>query len=484
MSKRKAASSAASRRGGRPGLGALALLAITWTGAPGDARADAIVLKNGEVLEGSIIDATRNTVVVRRSIGGMRQMWIRDIDEVRIDLAPGEQIVGQFLSWADGVYQLSSGDDLVWISEGNIVSRQAGAVAAGPPPQRLPARPLGTQTVRMAAAPAASAPQEAAAARAAPAREPTVAPTDQGLSPAADEQQSRAVAATQRPPAREQQDLARADVKTRAAGEKPGAAVGGRQSPAAGEERSLAAVAEEQSPAVGQEQDRVVAAKQPPAGGEQQSLARDAMKTRSAGKQPGVAGGEKQSPARVADQPPAAGAERSRAAKETERPATGGEQKLAAVEEKQPPAAGEERSLAEERESPATGGEQKVAAVAKDQGPAAGERQGLAVKASVEPTAPGADQMVFRIELSRPAEQTIVLIYGTVEGTAKAGKDFEPQQGMVTLAPGTRSTEVHVPLIEHPPSPGEKRFELFLTADPKVAEVVDRRVVATIDGGN
>ena len=92
--------------------------------------------------------------------------------------------------------------------------------------------------------------------------------------------------------------------------------------------------------------------------------------------------------------------------------------------------------------------------------------------------------MVFRIELSRPAEQTVVLIYGTVEGTAKAGEDFEPQQGMVTLAPGSKSAEVHVPLIEQPTSEGEKRFELFLAADPKVAEVVDKRIVATINGGD
>jgi hypothetical protein len=74
-----------------------------------------------------------------------------------------------------------------------------------------------------------------------------------------------------------------------------------------------------------------------------------------------------------------------------------------------------------------------------------------------------------------------VLIYGTVEGTAKAGKDFEPQQGMVTLAPGTKRAEVRVPLIEQPSSEGEKSFKLFLGADPKVAEVVDKRLVATIN---
>ena len=115
---------------------------------------------------------------------------------------------------------------------------------------------------------------------------------------------------------------------------------------------------------------------------------------------------------------------------------------------------------------------------------AEGESQTVAVKGSVGPAEPGAQSMAFRIELSRPAEQTVVLIYGTVEGTAKAGTDYEPQQGMMTLTPGTRSAEVQVPLIEHRPSKGEKRFELFLTADPKVAEVVDKRIIATIKGAD
>jgi hypothetical protein len=108
----------------------------------------------------------------------------------------------------------------------------------------------------------------------------------------------------------------------------------------------------------------------------------------------------------------------------------------------------------------------------------------VAVKASVDPVAAGADGMVFKIELSRPAEQTVVLIYGTVDGTAKAGQDYEAQQGVVTLAPGTTSAEVRVPLIEGQPPRDDARFELFLAADPKVAEVVDKRITATIEGGD
>jgi hypothetical protein len=137
--------------------------------------------------------------------------------------------------------------------------------------------------------------------------------------------------------------------------------------------------------------------------------------------------------------------------------------------------------LRNQNPSPPAGEERSVAAFIK-QPPGARGTRSLAVKASLDPAASDAENMVFRIELSHPAEQTVVLIYGTVEGTAKAGKDFEPQQGIVTLAPGTKGAEVRVPLIEQPSSEGEMSFKLFLAADPKVAEVVDKRVVATING--
>ena len=111
-----------------------------------------------------------------------------------------------------------------------------------------------------------------------------------------------------------------------------------------------------------------------------------------------------------------------------------------------------------------------------------GKSETVAVEASADPAETGADAMVFRIQLSRPAEQPIVLIYGTLDGSARAGKDYEQQHGVITLPRGAESGEVHVPLIENQPSNGDKKFELFLMADPEVAEVVDKRISATIQG--
>jgi RNase P/RNase MRP subunit p29 len=332
---------AAATRGCRPDrrAWALALMLITWIAVAGDLRADVIVLKNGESIEGSIVDATRNTVVVRRAIGGMRQMPIEDIEEVRIDLAQGAPITGQILSWADGVYQVRAGGEVVHIRAGRIVTREVAQEASRQAPPAQPPGPEAEPAVETAA-PAAPAAEEPAAAS--PAAEATAA-----ASPAA---------------------KSGADVNT--AAESPAA-----ESPAAEDTAAESAAAED----------------------------------------------------------------------------TAVESRAAAV-------------------IPVPNAES--------------DSEPVAVKASVDPAAAGAPGMVFRIELSRPAEQTVVLIYGTVDGTAKAGQDYEAQQGVVTLAPGTRSAEVHVPLIEHQPPRDEARFELFLAADPKVAEVVDKRITATIQGGD
>jgi RNase P/RNase MRP subunit p29 len=337
---------AAATRGCRPDrrAWALALMLITWIAVAGDLRADVIVLKNGESIEGSIVDATRNTVVVRRAIGGMRQMPIEDIEEVRIDLAQGAPITGQILSWADGVYQVRAGGEVVHIRAGRIVTREVAQEASRQAPPAQPPGPEAEPAVETAA-PAAPAAEEPAAAS--PAAEATAA-----ASPAA---------------------KSGADVNTAA------------ESPAA------------ESPAA-----------------------------------------------------------ESAAAEDT---------------------------AAESAAAEGTAVESRAAAVIPVPN-AESDSEPVAVKASVDPAAAGAPGMVFRIELSRPAEQTVVLIYGTVDGTAKAGQDYEAQQGVVTLAPGTRSAEVHVPLIEHQPPRDEARFELFLAADPKVAEVVDQRITAIIQGGD
>ena len=370
---------------------------ITWIAVAGELRADVIVLKNGESIEGSIVDATRNTVVVRRAIGGMRQMPIEDIAEVRIDLAQGAPITGQILSWADGVHQVRAGGEVVHIRAGRIVTREAAQEASRQAPPAVAPRPEEQPAVETAA-PAAPAAEDAAAASA-PAEETAAA------SPTAES--------------------------------------------AAAEEPAAASPAEEGCHEPGRREHRRRGA----------------------------------APASPAEERAATSPAAESAAAEEPAPASTAAEERAAASPADESAAAEEPAAA----SPATenrAAESRAAAVTTALPKAESDSGPVAVKASVDPAAAGTADMVFRIELSRPAEQTVVLIYGTVDGTAKAGQDYEAKQGVVTLAPGTRSAEVHVPLIEQPPPRGEARFELFLAADPKVAEVVDQRITATIQGGD
>jgi len=358
MSERsRTADAATGRRARRPALPlwAVALLAVVWAGAAGAVRADEILLQSGELIEGTIVDATRNTVVIRRAIGGMRQMRLRDIEEVRVDLVQGGRISGQILSWVDGVHQVRSGGEVVSIRDGRVLSRAPYEETGGRPPAAAAPLRQAEPTVGRAAVPAVSE------------RPAAESPADESTAP-----------------------------------ESPA-----DESPAA------------ESPAV----------ESPDA---ERPAAETTADETTADESPAVASPAPESPA--------------------------------------------ESSTAERPDAETTADEATAAPKARN------GTEAVAVKASVDLAEAGAAGVVFRIELSRPAEKTVVLIYGTVDGTAKAGEDYEPRQGVLTLAPGTRSADVRVPLIEHRRLKGDTRFELFLTADPKVATIVDQRVTATIPG--
>ena len=85
--------------------------------------------------------------------------------------------------------------------------------------------------------------------------------------------------------------------------------------------------------------------------------------------------------------------------------------------------------LRNQNPTPPAGEERSVADLSSEQPPGARGTRSLAVKASLDSAASGAENMVFRIELSQPAEQTIVLIYGTVRRHGQGGQGLRAAAG-------------------------------------------------------
>jgi Calx-beta domain len=405
----------------------LAILIATCAVAPGVARADALVLTNGEVIEGSIVDATRNTVIVRRAIGGMRQMRIQDIAEVRI-LVQGETIAGQLLGWADGVHQIGTGGEILRIGAGRIISRERHEQATTQPPRSLSARILPLR--RQPSGPAEGPMVEVVA--------PAATATD--VTPAEVErvEVKRPQAATAEVAPTTDSVAETAPTKIATAKVTPAAPAPAVVGPA----QIVAAPDKVATPVV--------------------SGAGDSIGEFASAEVRGAA-------VAVAEASPAFLVAISRAAA-----AELGTAKIATA-----PVSTATVAAATVAPAEATADEAAVLKVAATQ-EAESDGQRVTVRTSVDPAEAGAAGIIFRIELSRPAEQAVVLIYGTVDGTAVAGQDYEPQQGVMTLANGTKNADVHVPLIEHRRPRGDARFDLFVTADPKVAEVIDQRVSATI----
>jgi hypothetical protein len=104
----------------------------------------------------------------------------------------------------------------------------------------------------------------------------------------------------------------------------------------------------------------------------------------------------------------------------------------------------------------------------------------LRIEASADPVAEGGDEIVFLLTLSKAPERPLAIIYALTDDTAKAGRDFHPQEGVITLEPGDTSAEVRVRVIDDNVAEGEEQFQLFLGVDPKVAELSLEPVVATI----
>jgi len=105
----------------------------------------------------------------------------------------------------------------------------------------------------------------------------------------------------------------------------------------------------------------------------------------------------------------------------------------------------------------------------------------LSIEVSVENSKENGPPVAFNIQLSKPPESSVVLIYATIDGTAINGQDYEANRGVVVIKAGEQTARIEAPVIDDAELEEQEHLQLFLTVDPTVAVVENRQIIATID---
>jgi hypothetical protein len=81
------------------------------------------ILAEGGTVRGEIVLVTRNSITVRRTIGGVRQIGRNQLERVELTTADGTEVRGRLAEWRDGRIAVATGERLLWIEQGRIVAR-------------------------------------------------------------------------------------------------------------------------------------------------------------------------------------------------------------------------------------------------------------------------------------------------------------------------------------------------------------------------
>lgn len=90
------------------------------------------------------------------------------------------------------------------------------------------------------------------------------------------------------------------------------------------------------------------------------------------------------------------------------------------------------------------------------------------------------DHVSFLLTLSEPVERPIIIIFSTVDGSARSDEDYLGQRGTVTFKPGIVSAEIRTPLIDDQVEEDDEQFAMVLNGAPGIVNLKNRRAKATI----
>ncbi|MGI9510765.1 MAG: Calx-beta domain-containing protein [Geminicoccaceae bacterium] len=87
----------------------------------------------------------------------------------------------------------------------------------------------------------------------------------------------------------------------------------------------------------------------------------------------------------------------------------------------------------------------------------------------------------FRLSLSEPAPQAVLIIYTMINGTAVAPGDYTHRQGVVVFEPGQTQAVVATSIVNDDVAEGAESFSFFVTGDPAAVSIEERKVAAIIE---
>lgn len=88
--------------------------------------------------------------------------------------------------------------------------------------------------------------------------------------------------------------------------------------------------------------------------------------------------------------------------------------------------------------------------------------------------------MYFRLTLSEPATQSVLIIYTMINGSAVAPGDYTHRQGVVVFEPGQTQAVIATSIINDDANEGAESFTFFVTGDPSAVVIDERKIAATI----
>lgn len=402
----------------------LVAFSVVIGGAASSVLADSFYLKNGTVIEGSIVKGTNNTLTLASS-GTVQLTSIGLIERVVLKLADGSEVAGELLGWKDGVLELRSADDVVRIADGKVLEEED--VVSDVAVAEAPAEDPVDQAIAMQGFPSFL--------------------LDNGKKLVGEILHATGSVFTLRLQGGSATPVSRAQIQSVEILSEDGTLISGELLEWRDGVYWL------------QLNDREVLAGHPDA------LARISAKIAAAAEptldqlETPVAAEIEQADAALL--PPAE-------VKETDleaEPASPSEVGIGGPANETAVAALEAGETVEDAAS-------SPVDITEDQ---------HVIETSVDAVDEDGESVVFRFQLDKPAIRPLVVLYAATEASAKAGEDFEAKSGVITFSTGSTYAEVQVPIIDDDQGEDSEEFNLFLSGDPKTIAFSQRQIAVTIN---